>query len=130
MKLFQGQVGDFDVSIIVCGEDFSSNLAHKDFRYCTGEFQMIIFVWIQDSLLFHIYCVRGEPCLRLSSAWMSPQLRARCRNSSGLHPSESVFVFISYTTDKHKYYWLWVIIAIKGYDKTDIELIILYDDYY
>lgn len=46
MKLFQGQVGDFDVSIIVCGEDFSSNLAHKkkDFRYCTCEFQMIIFV--------------------------------------------------------------------------------------
>lgn len=59
MKLF-GEVGGFDVSIIVCGEDFSSNLAHKDFRYCTCEFQMIIFVWIQDSLLFHIYCVRGE----------------------------------------------------------------------
>lgn len=44
MKLFGGRSGDFDVSIIVCGEDFSSNLAHKDFRYCTCEFQMIIFV--------------------------------------------------------------------------------------
>lgn len=47
------------MSIIVCGEDFSSNLAHKDLLEISY-LRIPDNYFCSDSLLFHIYCVSGE----------------------------------------------------------------------
>ena len=88
------------MSITVCGEDFSSNLAHKDLLEISYlRVPDDYFCW--DTGLFHIYCVRGE--LRLSSTRPSAQPTARCRNPP-VSTRQKLFSLSSYATDKHRYY--------------------------
>lgn len=90
-----GEVGGFDVSIIVCGEDFSSNLAHKDLLE-------ILYLRVPDDYfcsnaglfaLFHIYCVRGDRLLGRELAVEEEEQKKKKTNPPVYTHQKLLFVF-------------------------------------
>lgn len=100
MKLFQGQVGDFDVSIIVCGEDFSSNLAHKKKKKTLDivpASSRWLFLFEYRTLCSFIFIARqGSPVSVSPRRGRALSRELAVEISSGLHPSEPVFVLFFY----------------------------------
>lgn len=99
MKLFQGQVGDFDVSIIVCGEDFSSNLAHKKKKTLdiVPASSRWLFLFEYRTLCSFIFIARqGSPVSVSPRRGRALSRELAVEISSGLHPSEPVFVLFFY----------------------------------
>lgn len=103
-------MGSLDVSIIVCGEDFSSTLAHKDLE----EFLYLQVpdgsVWWSTGLfaLSYLLCAWG---VRASSQQLIVEKS----------PSDTLpFVFLSH---KHRYYCFWVIEIM-------VIILLIYDGYY